>query len=157
VNGLARQLDWDRSLAVEVLDFSTEQQLTSPTDVQEIHVMPAMFGGSATLKVIIGAVLFVAGVVAMFIPGGQAIGIQLMLMGASLMITGIAEMMMKAPTTDKSSDPPASKYLGINQNTVAIGTLIIMAWGRVKLAGQWLSLQSDSSDLVTASFPATTS
>jgi predicted phage tail protein len=158
VNGLARQLpDWDRDLAVEVIDYPTEELLRAPTDAKEIHVMPAMYGGGGTAKVIIGAVLFIAGAVMMFIPGLQIYGMGLMSLGASLMMAGISELSFKAPSVDKSNDPPPSKYLGINQNTTAIGTLIIMAWGRVKLAGHWLSLQSDSSDLVTTSFPHTTS
>lgn len=158
LEGLIRQLPgWDRGLVVDVLGFDTEEALRAPTDLNEIHVMPSMFGGGGVGKIIIGAVLIVAGIVAMTIPGGQAIGMGLISFGASLALAGVTELMMKAPSVDKSSDPPASKYLGINKNTAAIGTLIIMAWGRIKLSGHWLSLQSDSSDLVTASFPATTS
>jgi predicted phage tail protein len=70
-----------------------------------------------------------------------------------MVIAGISEFFMKAPTVSKSNDPPASKYLGINRNTTAVGTPIILAWGTVKLAGHWLSLQADANALVTTSFP----
>jgi predicted phage tail protein len=159
LEGLSRQLpEWPRHLPVEVIDFPTEELLRAPTDVKEIHVMPAMCGGGGVGKIVIGAVLIVVGVALIaFVPGGQMWGMMAISLGASFLMAGISELSFKAPTVDKSNDPPPSKYLGINVNTTAIGTLIIMAWGKIKLGGHWLSLQSDSSDLVTTSFPATTS
>jgi predicted phage tail protein len=118
-----------------------------------------MYGGGGKFgQIILGAALIGAA----FIPGlGQIAGVAvssiLFSAGASMALTGISQLFMKAPTVDKSSDPPASKYLGNNKNTTVIGTLITMAWGRIKLTGHWLSVQVDSNDLVTTSFPVTTS
>lgn len=157
LEGLSRQLpDFPRDLAVDVIGFRSEDALRAPTGDKEIHVVPAMFGGGGVAKIIIGAILVIIGVV-LLATGGSPWAIPLIMTGATMMLSGIAELMMKAPTADKSSDPPPSKYLGINRNTVATGTPIPLAWGRVKIAGHWLSLQSDSNELVMTSFPASTS
>jgi predicted phage tail protein len=160
IEGLSRQLpDWPRELRIDVLDFDTEEKLRAPTDAAEIHLVPSMYGGGGKFgQIILGAALIGAA----FIPGlGQIAGVAvssiLFSAGASMALTGISQLFMKAPTVDKSSDPPASKYLGNNKNTTVIGTLITMAWGRIKLTGHWLSVQVDSNDLVTTSFPVTTS
>lgn len=160
IEGLSRQFpDWPRELRIDVLGFHTEAALRSATSETEIHLMPSMYGGGGKWgQIIIGAALVVAGVVlAVTNPGMPWYAIALITTGASMMLNGISQFFMKAPTVDKSNDPPASKFLGNSKNTTAIGTLITMAWGRVKLSGHWLSVQVDSNDLVTTSFPATTS
>lgn len=153
IEGLSRQLpDWPRDLAIRVVDYPTERLLRSQTDDEEIHLVPAMFGGGGFTRIAIGAALIVTA----FAVGGPFAPF-LFAMGASMVLSGVTTLLMKAPTVDKSNDPPASKYLGINQNTTAIGTPIALAWGRVKLTGHWLSLQSDADHLVTTSFPVSTS
>lgn len=158
LEGLSRQLsDWPRDLAVNVIDYDSEEKLRAQTSAKEIHVMPAMRGGGGVAKIVIGAVLVVAGV--LLLPANPMIGWSLIMNGALMMLSGVAELLMRQPTVDNGgpSDPPASRYFGVNKNTVAIGTPIPMAYGRVKLAGHWLSLQSNSSNLVSTSFPVTTS
>lgn len=159
LEGLSRQVDWPRDITVDVIGFDTEEKLRAETDVTEIHVTPAMFGGGGKWgQIILGAVVAAVGAaVFFFVPGGQSIGISLMISGGTMMLAGVIQLFMKAPTVDKSEDPPASKFLGNSKNTTAIGTLITMAWGRVKLGGHWLSVQVNSNDLVNTSFPATTS
>jgi predicted phage tail protein len=156
IEGLSRQLPgWPQDMAIDVIGYSSLEELQASTDDDELHLMPAMFGGGGVVKIIIGAALIA---IAVFVPGiGTAISAALISLGASMALMGISELLMKAPTTDKANDPPPSKYLGINRNTVAIGTPIILAWGRNKLGGHWLSIQADSNQLVTTSFPATTS
>lgn len=154
LEGLSRQMpDWPRDLAVDVIGFTTDEALRAPTDKTEIHVVPAMFGGGGVFKIVIGVVLVVASFI---LPPGPWTPI-MQSIGVGMILSGISDLLMRAPTTDKSNDPPPSKYLGINRNTVAIGTFIPLAYGRIKMAGHWLSLQSDSNKLVKASFPATTS
>jgi predicted phage tail protein len=58
----------------------------------------------------------------------------------------------KAPTGPQ--DPDASKYFGSQGNTVAIGTPIGIAYGRIPRYGQILALNVDAQDLVRGSFPA---
>lgn len=166
IEGLSRQIpSWPRELAIDCIGFDTEEKLRATTDKAEIHLMPRMFGGGGKWgKIIIGAALMAVAIAGALPTGGLSLGAGLaitngmvFMMGASLMLAGVSELFLRAPTSDKSADPPASKYLGNGKNTTAIGTLITMAWGRIKLAGQWLSVQVDSNDLVTTSFPATTS
>lgn len=166
IEGLSRQLpNWPRELVIDCVGFDTEEKLRAPTDKAEIHLMPRMYGGGGKWgTILLGAALIGAsflipgsgialfGIASLHISAGMVF-----MMGASLMLAGVSQLFMKAPTSDKSADPPPSKYLGNSKNTTAIGTLITMAWGRIKLPGHWLSVQVDSSDLVTTSFPVTTS
>jgi predicted phage tail protein len=152
IEGLSRQItDWPRDLLIDVIGFETEEALRAPTAAGEIHLMPAMRGGGGKWgKIIIGSALIAAS----FIPFLAPVAPFMQKIGVALVLSGLTELLMKAPSVDKSNDPPASKYLGINRNTTAVGTPIALAWGRVKIAGQWLSLQSDATGLVTTSFPA---
>lgn len=161
IEGLSRQLpDWPRDLPIDCVGYDTPEKLRAATDAEVIHLMPAMYGGGGKWgQIIIGAAMIA---VAIAIPGigtiaGMSINAMLFTTGAAMMLSGVSQLFLSAPTVNKSSDPPASKYFGVNANTTAIGTLITQAWGRIKLSGQWLSIQADSSDLVTTSFPATTS
>lgn len=161
IEGLTRQIpDWPRDLLIDVVGFPTEQLLRAPTDRSKIHLVPSMHGGGGSwLKIALGAALIAA---SLFLPPigivtGLTLNTVLFTVGASVMMMGISQLLMKAPTIDKSADPEASKYLTNNKNTVAINTPIILAGGRIKLAGHWLSVQVNSNDLVTTSFPATTS
>lgn len=163
IEGLSRQLpEWPRELLIDCIGFDTEEKLLASTDAAEIHLMPAMRGGGGKWAMIAIGVAMIA---LTFVPGFQGIAFlglnitrgMIFMMGASFLMAGISQMFLKAPTIGKSNDPPASNYFANNKNTTAYGTLITMAWGRIKLAGQWLSVQVDSSDLVTTSFPVTTS
>lgn len=163
IEGISRQLPgWPRDLLIDAVGYPGMADLHAPTEDDELHLMPSMHGGGGVGKIIIGVALIA---VAVFVPGlgtflGTSVASLLFMAGAGLALSGVSELLFTAPKFDnggQSADPPPSKYLGINKNTAAIGTLIIMAYGRILIAGHWLSLQSDSSDLVTASFPATTS
>jgi len=160
IEGLSRQLvGWPRDLVIDVIDFATEEALHSTTEVAEIHLMPRMFGGGGKWgQILIGAALIGLS----FVPGLQGVTIPLLMtslhgmmfaMGVSMLLAGVAQVFMKAPTTNKSNDPAASKYLGVNKNTTEAGTLIGNAWGRIRISGHWLSLQSNSDNIITASFP----
>lgn len=159
IEGLSRQLaGWPRDMVIDVIDHPTEHHLRAQTDVEEIHLVPAMFGGGGKWGTILLGAALIAASFAMPAAGIAFAGITLtsgmvFLMGAALVLTGVSQLFMKAPTFDKSNDPPPSKYLGINRNTTGVGTLLPNAAGRMKLSGHWLSLQSDANHLVTASWP----
>lgn len=163
IEGLSRQLpNWPRDMVIDVIDYDTEFLLTAQTDATEVHLVPRMYGGGGKWgSILIGAALI--GLSFLIPPAGIGLlgmtitNSMVFMMGAGLMLTGISQLFMKAPTVDKSSDPPPSKYLGVNKNTSAIGTLIPFGYGRHLVAGQWLSIQVNSNFLVTTRFPATTS
>lgn len=151
LEGWSRQMpNFPRKLLVDVVGFDTEEKLRAVTDVKEVHLIPAMFGGGGKFgSIILGAVVVVAGVLLLSTP----FGIPLIVSGATMVLSGVVGLFMKAPTLSKANDPAASKYLGLNRNTTAIGTPITMAWGRTLQAGHFLSLQSQSDSLVHGVFP----
>lgn len=144
-------------LTVEVVGFDTDEALFARTDVEEVHIVPAMFGGGGKFfGIILGGLMIAA---ALTLPGlGVALSAglksSLLVSGAIMVAQGVVGLFMKAPTISKADDPPASKYLGISQNTTASGTPITLACGRINLAGHWLSLQSDADKLAFGTFPA---
>jgi predicted phage tail protein len=116
----------------------------------ELHIYPALAGAGGNgglLQVIIGAVIFVLGVIANFIPGlGQAVGIPMMMSGAMMMLGGI--LMLLAPTPKASNtDNSQSLYIPANQNTVKIGTRIPLIYGRIRHFGHYLSFNVDARKL----------
>lgn len=155
VEGFSRQQpDWPRELVIDIVGFRDEKRILTECP-DEIHIMPTLRGGSGKFfNIILGAAVVAIGVGVFFlIPGGQAIGISLMVSGALMMVQGVIGLFMKAPKMDQAENPEDSKYLGINRNTTAARTPITMAWGRVSLHPHWLSLQSDSSKLTHGRFP----
>jgi predicted phage tail protein len=157
VEGWSRQLpDFPRDMRVEIVGFDSEELLRAPTDLPEIHLVPAVTGRGFFGKffnIIVGAVMVVAGILLLPSP----VGIGLIISGATMILSGVVALFMKAPSIDKGNDPAASKYLGLNRNTTAIGTPILLAWGTIMLGGHYLSLQSDANKMVFGVFPETTS
>jgi predicted phage tail protein len=154
----SQQRNHPRDMIVAVADFDTEEKLREVTDVREIHILPAMFGGGGGFaKIILGTILVVAGVLLLTATAatgiGIAFGVALVMTGAGMIAGGVLQLFMKAPTADKTNDPPPSKYLGQNKNTVEQGTAITIACGQINLAGHWLSLQSDADKLMHGTFP----
>lgn len=161
IEGLSRQIpQWPREMLIDVVGFETEDKLRARTDVQEIHLVPALYGGGGGVgKIILGAALIAA---AFLLPpvglvAGLTLNALLFSVGLALVMSGVMQLFFKAPTVDKSDDPPPSKYLGNNSNTTAAGTYRINAWGRNRIAGHWLSIQVDAVAIVRGRFPATTS
>lgn len=158
IEGLSRQLPgWPRDMLIDAVGFNTDEKLRTKTDETELHLVPSLCGGGGVGKIILGAALIA---VAVFVPGlgtiaGIAVSGVLFSVGLSLVLSGIMQLFMKAPTIDKSQDPPPSKYLGNNANTVAAGTYRILAWGRNRIAGHWLSIQVDAKTIIKGRFPVT--
>ncbi|WOF44374.1 hypothetical protein KNJ79_05425 [Sphingopyxis indica] len=158
IEGIASQTpNFPAELRVKVVGHDTEESLFSPTETEEVHIVPAMFGGGGKFFGIILGGLMIAS--AFLLPGigiglSAALKTSLIVSGAMMAVQGVVSLFMKAPTASKSEDPPPSKYLGVTQNTTAQGTRITLACGRVLLAGHWLSLQSDADKLSTGIYPA---
>jgi predicted phage tail protein len=160
VEGFSRQAaDWPRDLRIVIPGLDTPEALDSCPD--EIDLMPAMQGGSGKFgAILLGAALIGA---SFLLPGsGAFLGVamgslhaSLIISGALMMLQGVIGLFMKAPTFKTSQDPEASKYVSVNRNTTAVGTPVTIAYGRIQLGGQWLSLQSDSNNLSHGEFPAT--
>lgn len=156
VEGFSRQTDWPQDFPVSIVAgdqwLNTVEALDSQHD--EVHIIPSLSGGSGKFtNIILGAAVVVVGIVMLPNP----IGVSLIISGSIMMAQGVLALFMKAPKASSKTDPDASKYLNVNQNTVDVGTPLTMAWGLIDLAGHWLSLQSDSSNLAFGMFPVTPS
>lgn len=151
--------DWPSDVLIDVPGYDTVKFLTARTDAEEIHLVPSMYGGGGKFgSIILGAALIAIAIINPGIGGmilSQA-GTSLFLsIGASLVLSGVMGLFMKAPKIDRSNDPEASKYLGLNKNTTKIGTPIKLAWGIIPPDGHYLSIQSNSNKLVNAVWPTT--
>lgn len=163
VVGLTRQLGFyehrtidERPLA-RIVDHNTVESLAECPD--HIDIIPAIHGGKGIGKVLLGAALiglaFVPGIGALSLGALGTLGPMLFGLGVSLALAGISQMFTKAPSLSKSSDPEASKYLGLTNNTTKLGTLRSYSMGRIKLtAPHLLALNVDANDLVKGEFPA---
>ena len=125
---------------------------------------PAGGGNSGTMQIIVGAVLVVLAVAAwIFLPGfGVAMTAALAegatalttagmitasvgMMGAGLILSGIATMMIKVPKAS-NDDSDSNKYFGGSGNTTRIGTRIAIGYGKYKFYGHLLSVTTESSE-----------
>jgi predicted phage tail protein len=155
LEGFSRQVDWPRDITVHLVGFNTVEKLKD--NAEQVHVMPALRGGGGKFgSIILGAAVVAVGV-ALTVTGAGAVGIPLIISGSLMMVQGVIALFLKSPKLKSVDDPEASKYLPINRNTTAVGTPMTHAWGRIDLAGHWLSLQSDSTNLSFGSFPASPS
>lgn len=150
---------WSRQVGVvgrplcEVLDFDTDVKLVAKTEVAELHLVPAMFGGGGGIgKILIGSVLIAAGVLLTPVVG-PTVGGAMIAAGIGMVIGGAMQLFMKSPSLSKEEDPEASKYIGTGRNTTGIGTIIGIGGGRTMIGGHYLSLQVNSSEMVFGSFP----
>jgi len=158
IEGWSRQtnmgfLRYDERPVIEVLGFDTVESLYEKTDVEEIHLVPAMYGGGGGFgKILLGAALIGAGLLTM----GMSVPLGTALIGAGIgtAIGGVMQLFLRAPTLSQSNDPDPSKYLSSGENTTAIGTLISKGYGRMIIGGHYMSVQVNSSDMVMGSFPS---
>ena len=152
LEGLSRQLEiyshlpLDKRPAFRVAGHLTVESLEE--NPEQIHILPAMVGGGGLAKIAIGSLLIVAGI---FIPGTQF----LISVGVGMVLGGISELFLKAPTLSSEDDPDASKYLGLGNNTTKLGTVRLYAMGRVKITSPHvIAVNVDSNNLVKGEFPA---
>jgi len=138
---------------LEVDRFPDAESLNRPTNVRKIRLYPKLVGGGAVGKIILGAALIA---VAIWNPGlGATLAGSLGGAGVGMVLGGVMQLFMKAPSADKSEDPDPSKYIGGGANTVKVGTPIGMGGGRIMVGGQIMSVQVNSSELVYGAFPNT--
>lgn len=159
LEGYSRQVDWPKDKLVHILAdgqrLDTVDKLSHHYEVVEI--LPAFSGGGGKFgAILMGAVMIGA---SFLLPGigvalSAALQTSLLVSGGLMILQGVVGLFMKAPKYNKTDDPEASKYLSVGKNTTAANTPVTLAWGRIDLAGHWLSLQSDSNNLSHGVFPA---
>lgn len=126
---------------VQVAECDKVEDLFSPTSLTEIHLLPQMNGGKrgGFIQILIGAALVGA---SFLIPGAGAFLGGILLQVGALMILGGVLQLIRQPTRDNpnSSATNRSHYLGVPENTVAIGTRIPILYGRRKVGLHLLSV-----------------
>lgn len=163
IEGFTRQVDFysnmllDERPILRVIGFDTLETLFGKTEQDEIHIVPAMIGGGGGFgKILIGAALVglaLTGVGAGIAIAGTSLATMAFTVGVGLILSGTMQLFMKAPSISKENDPDASKYLGIGDNTVNIGTPIALQWGRGPATGHVLAINVDSTEMITGTFP----
>lgn len=116
----------------------SEQEIDMSTDASVIKIVPKVIGagGNGIVQTIIGAILIVAGAVAMYF--GQPWGANLIGAGIGMMIGGVAQMLM--PKIDNTQDSnqdgnKANMGFGGAVTTVAQGNPVPVLRGRREVGG----------------------
>ena len=169
---LKKFTSFDDRPVVQLVGFETTTLLRSPTEVEVIHVVPAMIGsgggGGGFMRIVIGAVIIAAAIA--FAPGAYGalaagnltgamsaitasgwMGTLALNLGTSLILGGLLSLISPVPRRDAgldaAADPAASKYLGASQNTVRIGTRIPIPYGECRVGGHYISFDSQATDV----------
>lgn len=161
VEGLTRQIGFYDDVLINqrpiarIVGYNTAESLAECPD--HIDIVPAVHGGKGIGKVLLGAALIglsFTGIGAISLGLAGSLGPMLFGLGVSLALAGIAQIFTKAPSLSKQTDPDASKYLGLTNNTTKLGTLRSYSMGRIKsTAPHLLALNVDANDLVKGEFP----
>lgn len=143
-----------------VKECKTDLQFNSSLNSDELNIFPAFYasgggnkGGVTTM--VIGAILAVVG--AVMVGAGvyfgqpwliQA-GLYTVSAGKLLMLAGAIQYFMspKTDTGNTQENPESSKTFGNQGNTTKIGTRIPVGYGRYKIAGQYLSINTQTVDV----------
>ena len=122
-----------------------EEEIHHPIGQEDIHIVPVIAGaGRGFGKILLGAAL-IAG--AFFLPGSHAatfslkaglgggfIGKSMVYLGASLMISGVSEMLFPLPKPKEfksEQDPQLSFSFSGTQNTSRAGTPVPIVYGEI--------------------------
>lgn len=128
-----------------------EAELKYPMS-REIHFTPVIQGaGSSTAKLIIGAVLIVAGIV-ITAYGGGAVGGPMINVGIGFMIGGVVQMLSPVPKAQEPAEDalhtPSYVFNG-PVNTTAQGQPVPIGYGRLIVGGAVISAGIVIDDLST--------
>lgn len=110
-----------------------EKQIAHPSGSSDIRIAPVLVGSkqAGLFQVIAGAVLFVVGAVTSYF--GNAYGPQMMMMGAAMMLGGIAQMMAPQPSTDSGFNSRTSYNFNGAQNITQQGGPVPLLYGRMRV------------------------
>jgi len=143
--GIYSEIPLDKRPVVRVAGHLTEQSLEK--NPEKIDVLPAIIGGGGIAKIVIGSLLIVAGAL---IPGAQF----LIGAGIGMVLGGLSQLFLKAPSLSQEDDPDASQYLGLGDNTTKLGTIRAYSMGRVKVVSPHvIAVNVDSNNIVKGEFP----
>ncbi len=140
----------NETMTEKTIDEAFKQDLNtlkSPFKNQELHITPAIFGAGRFGQIIVGAVLIVAGAVAMAY--GQPWGMNLIIAGAGMVIGGVVGLLTKPPSMDMEKNPiqqSKSSAFGNLGNSIADGSCVPIVYGQVKIGSKVISQSLESYD-----------
>lgn len=113
-------------------------------DGEEFRIAPIIIGNKkgGLFQTILGAAMIVAGVVASFIPGGQAVSPYLVAAGISTAAGGVMQMLSPQATgmNIREDDANAPSYaFGQPVNTTAQGNIVGVLYGEREIGGAIIS------------------
>ena len=86
---------------VDLKEVSQSQLCVKRSTIKTIDIVPIISGsGKDVLASILGGLLIVVGVVLLFVPGFQPLGVGLIMAGAGLLAAGVISMLSKPPSFD---------------------------------------------------------
>lgn len=117
-----------------------ESDLDKRLKNSEVHILPETQGASSAFRLIVGAVLIVAGVVTK--------QMWMVNIGASMVIGGVAEMLMRPPTLDqrKAVDEGKGSLFATAKNITMQGGALPVVYGRVTRASSYVISSDFSSE-----------
>lgn len=136
-----------------------EKQLTHPCGSDDIRIAPVLVGSKSggIFQAIAGAVLVVVGAVMMYF--GMPYGAQVAMLGAGMMLGGIAQMMAPHQTTQDSSGLQSYNFNGA-ENVTQQGGPVPLLYGRMRVGSVVISegmlAQDGTAQLVGGQSVATT-
>jgi len=147
VPGFERELMTSKDRGIKYAVFVgtrniTEKQLEHPSGEDDIRFAPIAVGAKngGLFSVIAGAVLFVVGAVSAYF--GNPYAGQMMFMGASMALGGVAQMLSAHATTSNGSSDATKKtsyYFSGAQNTAYQGGPVPLLYGRMRVGSTVIS------------------
>lgn len=115
---------------------------------RELKIVPAVAGASAGVRIVIGAMLIVAGILASS-SGSPNLGIFLISTGVSMVAGGVAEIMFPMPKPEgyePIENRPSFAFDG-PLNTVAQGNPVPICYGRMIVGSQVVSASMEAGEI----------
>jgi predicted phage tail protein len=120
----------------------SSDELTGRTGKSDIYIIPVIKMSGAVAKIIVGALLVVAGIY-LSLTGNPMIGYALISTGLGLIVGGIIELMTPIPKMQKEDNRTSSVFQG-NASVIAQNTPVGLIYGRVLVAPMPISLSLDN-------------
>lgn len=148
----------EKKYMVKIGDYylRDKEELVGSSGSKDIHIVPYTKGASAAAKIIAGVVLVVVGAILYYYGGGFLVkaGMGLMMMGASLTLGGIVQMLTPVAnfnSTDDSTTRGSNIFEG-NSINVSQGGSVGLAYGRVLVSPMPISVSiiNEDKDVTTA-------
>ena len=111
-----------------------DRELLLPFDKGDIIITPTPMGAKGAVKVIVGAVLVVVGILVS--PTNPKLGMALISMGANLVMTGIQEMMAPDPSTDAETEEEEGYIFQGAEASIIEGYPVPILYGELRVPGQ---------------------